>query len=638
MSLGCLLCSKEIVAFGTVDRNEGLLAEDPPIILLQVFGKSASMKTLISLKTAHQEQLEFVQVDTPFFAYEPVLKCLQEKASLPLADELLGLVEPRQLAKSPFAPELVVAEIKRHEERNLRDLLKIPKDVILDRSQTESLVAGLSQNVDLIQGAGKSFIGAILAKVLHENLHETILVLCYTNHALDQFLEDILDIGVSDEQMLRLGSKSKPRTKSLGLHEQSGNHLYRRSPQSWNLLNKYSAMADDLSTQVQEKASTFQSLKVSKEDLLEYLQFSDNDSEFFYALSTPENHDGMLRVGKKGKTIGSSYLINRWLGGRNAGLFQNTIGKEFEKIWDMDSSARKTCYDRWTRDFFLEQASILQNVVHTYNESYEQLSNSRDQKYADIIGRKRIIGCTTTAAAKYAKELLNARPGIILVEEAGEILESHILTALSSNTKHLVLIGDHQQLRPKVNNYALTVGIGDGYDLNKSLSERLVVGGYPHTTLAKQHRMRPEISDLVKRLMYPDLLNDAKTLDRPHIRGFQSDVVFFNHNYPEVQANNLADRRDEGSKISRQNIFEAEMALKTVRYLAQQGYGTDKQVVLTPYLGQLGLLLKHLKADLDPVLNDLDSFDLVRAGLMPPGSADVAKRPLKIATIDTFYN
>ena len=145
--------------------------------------------------------------------------------------------------------------------------------------------------------------------------------------------------------------------------------------------------------------------------------------------------------------------------------------------------------------------------------------------------------------------------------------------------------------------------------------------------------MRPEISDLVKRLMYPSLQDDAKTLDRPHLRGFQSDVVFFNHNYPEVQAKNLADRRDKGSKVSRQNIFEAEMVLKTVRYLAQQGYGTDKQVVLTPYLGQLGLLLKHLRADLDPVLNDLDSFDLVRAGLIPPGSADIAKKPLKISTI-----
>jgi hypothetical protein len=32
------------------------------------------------------------------------------------------------------------------------------------------------------------------------------------------------------------------------------------------------------------------------------------------------------------------------------------------------------------------------------------------------------------------------------------------------------------------------------------------------------------------------------------------------------------------------------MILKIVRYMAQQGYGTAQQVVLTPYLGQLNLL------------------------------------------------
>ncbi len=85
----------------------------------------------------------------------------------------------------------------------------------------------------------------------------------------------------------------------------------------------------------------------------------------------------MVRVNKKGKAIGSSYLMDRWLRGENAGVFQSIIGKESEKIWNMDISARNACYQRWTRDFCLEQASILQNVVYTYNESYAQLYNAR---------------------------------------------------------------------------------------------------------------------------------------------------------------------------------------------------------------------------------------------------------------------
>jgi len=43
-----------------------------------------------------------------------------------------------------------------------------------------------------VAGTGKSFIGALVAKVLHDRTNEKILVVCFTNHALDQFLEDLV--------------------------------------------------------------------------------------------------------------------------------------------------------------------------------------------------------------------------------------------------------------------------------------------------------------------------------------------------------------------------------------------------------------------------------------------------------------
>jgi hypothetical protein len=75
------------------------------------------------------------------------------------------------------------------------------------------------------------------------------------------------------------------------------------------------------------------------------------------------------------------------------------------------------------------------------------------------------------------------------------------------------------------------------------------------------------------------------------------------------------------------------MILQTVRYLAQQGYGTDHIVILTPYLGQLRLLQEALKKDNDPILNDLDSHDLVRAGLISESTAKLTKKPIRLATI-----
>ena len=48
-----------------------------------------------------------------------------------------------------------------------------------------------------------------------------------------------------------------------------------------------------------------------------------------------------------------------------------------------------------------------------------------------------------------------ANPNVVLVEEAAEILEAHILAALGPGVKRLVMIGDHKQLRPRISNYAL---------------------------------------------------------------------------------------------------------------------------------------------------------------------------------------
>ena len=111
-----------------------------------------------------------------------------------------------------------------------------------------------------------------------------------------------------------------------------------------------------------------------------------------------------------------------------------------------------------------------------------------------------------------------------------------------------------RQLRPKVNNYLLTVEKGDGYDLNRSLFERLVLKGYPHTTLSTQHRMRPEIASLVKHMTYPELLNAPSTLERPSLRGVRSSIIFVNHNVPEDESADIEERQDRVMKSSKRNM------------------------------------------------------------------------------------
>ncbi|KAF2429946.1 P-loop containing nucleoside triphosphate hydrolase protein [Tothia fuscella] len=621
-SFGCLLQGDQTVAFAILDRKEAGLLEDPPAITLKICGDDAFRRLLLALKGP-----------TP-----PVLRCLQDMKDIPLAQFLLG-TSPDEASQTAVAiNSATVDELRAKGSPIIQRLLKTDKPIDLDQSQMDSLIAGLGQSVSLIQGppgTGKSFIGALIAKALYEHTSETILVLSYTNHALDQFLEDLLDNGIPPQTVVRLGSKSTPRTASLSLFERQSGGGYNRSRAGWEIVNNLEAIVDNHRTELSSGLQAYSQTGVSWKDILAYLEFSDDDDHFYPALVVPDEEHGMTRVGRGGREIKPDYLYDRWSRGEDAGIFKQQAS-EHDEVWAMDANSRLERVKHWTTTLLDEQASKFVTLLSRYNKSQQRLAQVLGERTIQTLKTMRVIGCTTTTAAKYAPDLRNVAPGIVLVEEAGEILESHILTALSPNTKQLILIGDHKQLRPKYSNYAISVEKGDGYDLNRSMFERLVLADYPHTTLSKQHRMCPEISSLVRHLTYPSLQDSDKTLNRAPVRGIRDRVVFFNHNYAEVDAQELADRRDPELKTSKSNAFEVDLVLKCVRYLGQQGYGTDKLVILTPYLGQLRLFQDHLLIENDPVLNDLDSFDLIRAGLLSEASANINKHPIKISTIDNY--
>ncbi|KAK0239335.1 P-loop containing nucleoside triphosphate hydrolase protein [Armillaria nabsnona] len=635
-SLTTLLLDGEVSAFPSVRRDEGLLAKNPPEIVLEFEGETAIRNFLLKIKSA--KRIKLIQIDVAVFSYEPILNTLKRMKVLPLAQELL-FWKPGSELSQPSQPSSLQSAIQSFEYnpgQDLQTVLSLDKKIILDKAQAMSLLSGLKQNVSIIQGppgTGKSFIGALLAKFIHDFSEQKILVVCYTNHALDQFLEDLLDIGIPMEHMVRLGGKFTARTEPMVLHKQPRTFKFGRGDNT--IINELKADIAVRATSLPESFKRYLNSAIRNDALLAYLEFE--EPNFFDAFQVPLSEDGMSTVGGKGRTVDEFFLLERWKSGQNAGIFMNEGNvKAAREIWNMSPETRRSHQANWEEAIRKDEIEDLYRLARTYNSLLDELDRKFSERNTFVLQSKRIIGCTTTAAAKYGVDIQSAAPDVVLVEEAGEILESHVITALGNAAKQLILIGDHKQLRPKVNNYKLTVEKGEGYDLNRSLFERLVLRGYPHHTLVAQHRMRPEISALIRHLTYPDLLDASKTQDRPHLRGIQDDVVFINHSYPEDNNLQIADRHDSGSKSSKQNTYEARMVLKIVKYLAQQGYGTDKMVVLTPYLGQLQKLRSELKEDTDPVLNDLDSYDLIRAGLLTPGAAKSTKKSLRLATIDNY--
>ncbi|CCC05206.1 unnamed protein product [Sordaria macrospora k-hell] len=644
-SFGALSRGKDVIGFAFLNRDITFLAQSPPIIPLQFTDSRSLGRALLALRLTNPACIQFTPVDTPVFAYEPVLRGLQATAELPLQEFLVNpTAESLNFEQVPELQDFVGELVEVHNALTDDGSASLDEDVCVDKSQLESLVHALTRPISLIQGppgTGKSFIGAQIAKYLFQ-AGQRILVISFTNHALDQFLEDLIDNAhIPEDDIVRLGAWSKctPRTEALLLAKQQGN--YRRSRDAWTIINKLREAMKGSIVDLRRAFHNYRTTIVTWDEIAEFLEFSDEYTQFYKALIVPTPEElGWERVGersgKRRKQVKKDYLYQRWSAGQNPGIFTHDIPVECSPIWDMKQEDRENHLNKWMKALIGERLETVEEQVRQFNDSHEQTEAQFNEADAHIVRQKMVIGCTTTAAAKHSGLIRAAMPDVVLVEEAGEILESHVLTALASSVKQLVLIGDHKQLRPKINNYALSVERGDGFDLNRSLFERLILEGAPHTTLRKQHRMVPEISLFPRELTYPDLLDGPGTSGRLPVRGFRTEY-FVNHNKPEDSDRALRERRDPGMKESKKNSHEAYIILSYLRYLGQQGYSTDQIVILTPYLGQLRVLRDLLQRHQhDAALSEMDKKELIRAGLMSEAAAKVDKKPLRISTIDNY--
>ncbi|XP_050430378.1 NFX1-type zinc finger-containing protein 1-like [Adelges cooleyi] len=237
------------------------------------------------------------------------------------------------------------------------------------------------------------------------------------------------------------------------------------------------------------------------------------------------------------------------------------------------------CYTNHALDQFLEGLLTITNkiirigggsqsdILKPYN--LKNIKNKNEETLRNAF----VVGLTTTGASMRHSQLMKFKPPIVIVEEAAEVLESHVVASLTDNCKHVVLIGDHKQLRPRT----ATQKLVKQFNFDVSLFERLVKNGFPCHTLETQHRMRPEISSLMLPI-YPFLKDHESVNNRDDIRGVTKNVYFIHH---EVQEEKVL-----GSS-SYKNMHEVRFIMEFVRYLLRQGYRQDQITVLVTYKDQL---------------------------------------------------
>ncbi|XP_046375690.1 NFX1-type zinc finger-containing protein 1-like [Haliotis rufescens] len=596
-----------------------------------------------------------------------------------------------------------------------------PEILHVDNSQFQALKTALTKEFSIIQGppgTGKTYVGLKIVKALLHNdqmwkkQHRApMLIVCYTNHALDQFLEGI--IGFYKGSVIRVGSRisnEQLERCSLRAHRQSARKdrdkdrdMRNVGKRRWETKHRML----DLQYQIEDTGMKLEDAEktVMHEDVLkpymhkghydtllaimkrlhrqqqlecqmdlpfprsfivewlgvgsmeETIETFGDEGQGAFQQEEDDKEDMEIDIQEEAEVVQAQRKIydldtddisnefemkQQQIKGlqnqrykyvafdvatfdTNPMLALNTTGFQFTKKarknikrrmlkqlkstqrmrdmaalrvrdpWRLKMEDRWKLYRNWVYKFCKKLQKDIRTTEQSYREAVAEYKELQVNEDMQILREATVIGMTTTAAARYQQALAEIGPRIIVVEEAAEVLEGHIITTLSKKCEHLILIGDHKQLKPNPTVYKLA----KQFNLDLSLFERMIDNGIHCDTLALQHRMRPEISTVMRHI-YPKLQDHPSVFDYEKVKGISANMFFIEHSSQEEHDMDM---------MSHSNTYEATYIVALCSYLLKQGYEKSQITVLTTYSGQLLKLKKMMKPDFQGVrLTVVDNY------------------------------
>ncbi|KAK7746029.1 hypothetical protein SLS53_002751 [Cytospora paraplurivora] len=499
-------------------------------------------------------------------------------------------------------------------------------------------------------GTGKSYTGEKIINVLLANKAKAklgpIICVCYTNHALDQLLEHLLDDGING--IIRMGSRSKSeRLQDLTLRSvaMSADLTRDERRQMWEVGQELKRIEDDASRLLAELSQCYSTPAIRR-----YL--SEDHQEHYEELFNKDELEWQTVTHNRARNV-----VEKWLGGgdvdprraiRNLDVLKSTL------LNNMTHTERSRLHRYWLKTI---RDRLITEIVYIQRE-HNQVKEKRDRVRQEIrrrcLQQADIVGVTTTGLAREISLLRKLRSKVILCEEAGEVLEAHILTTLLPSVEQAILIGDHLQLRPQIQDYKLqsTNPRGQQYSLDMSLFERLVQPPHssglklPVSVLETQRRMHPSIAEMVRSTLYNTLKDGENVMKYPPVVGMRHRLFWMHHEQLEAGA-----AAQDPNATSHSNPFEIEMTAALVSHIVRQGsYNPDDIAVLTPYLGQLQKLRARMAAestfavslgerDIEE-LEELDDSESKTNDAALPKNTTIGKttllRSVRLATVDNF--
>ncbi|KAJ5958258.1 uncharacterized protein N7479_005408 [Penicillium vulpinum] len=546
---------------------------------------------------------------------------------------------PEYINATPCMDFTALSEVSTLDITRKYDILeRWPSDPMgkLDASQWSALNRMLTKKLAIIQGppgTGKTFTSVAALKMMLSNKgpnNPPVIIAAQTNHALDQLIKHI---SVFEKNFVRLGGRTNdPEIRKRTTYEVRQNQglLKIEGGLMTPMRKKQDKLAAEIGKLLEPLAPS------NKNKPLEISLFLE------HGLLSQKQVDSLQGIASKWRrnSPANTDPFRAWLAGSvrefdskyhgNFGYSDDDIDLEYEQLKEIEvvhgryeddwstfqtrffplspglRNASKATLSRamvekllkeqdlcnisgkyrgdiygWLRE---ELIGILGEHLRDYAQTYQDCSANfqigRFERDYYILQEASIIGMTTTGLSKYRGLVSSLNPRVILIEEAAEVLEAPIAVACLPSLQHLILVGDHLQLKGQCADHELC---GHPFYLDVSMFERLMINKVPFAMLQEQRRMVPEIRKLVAPI-YGDRLRDhPSVVDHPLVPGMGNKRSFFFDHTAHESSDSLS------SKV---NDFEASMVINFLAYLVMNKVPTASISVLTFYNGQKKLLMR----------------------------------------------
>ncbi|KAI9004711.1 hypothetical protein BC832DRAFT_540112 [Gaertneriomyces semiglobifer] len=192
--------------------------------------------------------------------------------------------------------------------------------------------------------------------------------------------------------------------------------------------------------------------------------------------------------------------------------------------------------------------------------------NIKRMTRAKLLQEADVILCTLSGAAhEVLSEVQGLEFPIVIIDEAGQCVESSTLIPLKHKAKKCILVGDPQQLPPTV-----LSKLGQEYGYEQSLFERIMTN-YPQSVhlLSIQYRMHPDISVFPSKCFY-----GGKLLDAPNMKQLCAAPWHESRSFPAYMLYDVYRGQEQtGRGHSLFNLEEARLCVQLVEELCSRYSG-----------------------------------------------------------------